>query len=223
MISYHPIREAVEIIDRMLAALMTGMPMTGSSGSDLRRIVGKLKAGSEDSIKAATIGTDLQTCFDAALAAGATLTNMDNVRIAMLNETPRYYIGAAVASTAIVFTLVEQTRMITAMTFVSRADASMVMDKMIEIFDTAKLAMSNMMTGLNYEYTVALCASLIQHLAASERQLPRIVDYTLPVNLPSLTIANFLYADATRSDEIINENKVVHPAFCPRSIVALSE
>jgi prophage DNA circulation protein len=35
-------------------------------------------------------------------------------------------------------------------------------------------------------------------------------------------LAYRLYADASRADEIRAENKVVHPAFCPPTGIALS-
>ena len=94
---------------------------------------------------------------------------------------------------------------------------------MSDIFDSAKLAMSNMITGTNYEFLVALSAALIQHLAATESQLPRIVSYQMPASLPALNVANFLYGDGARFDELIMENKTVHPAFMQRDLVALSE
>jgi prophage DNA circulation protein len=223
VISYLQGDEAVAIIDRMLTALMDGMPITGRPGSDLRKLVGQLKANSAASINNGTVGTQLQAVFDTALAAGATLPNMDNARIAMLKETPQYFIGAAMACAGVIFSLVEQTRMITAMTFVSRADVEVMLTKMSDIFDEAKLAMSNMITGTNYEYLVALSATLIQHLAATERMLPRMVSYQLPASLPALTVANLLYGDGARFDELIAENGTVHPAFMQRDLVALSE
>jgi prophage DNA circulation protein len=223
VISYLQGDEAVAIIDRMLTALMDGMPITGRPGSDLRKLVGALKANSAAAINNGTVGTQLQACFDTALAAGATLPNMDNVRIAMLKETPQYFIGAAMACAGVIFSLVEQTRMITAMTFASRSDVEVMLTKMSDIFDEAKLAMSNMISGTNYEYLVALSAALIQHLAATERMLPRMVSYQLPASLPALNVANLLYGDGARFDELIAENKTVHPAFMQRDLVALSE
>jgi hypothetical protein len=216
-------KEAAAIVDRMMAALMEGMPISGRPGADLRKLVGRLKVDTESSVSNATIGTELQAVFDAALAAGASLGNMDDVRIAMLAETPRYYTGGAIACAGIIFSLVEQTRMITSHTFVSRADVQVVLTKMTDVFDGVKLALSNMITGTNYEYLVALGASLIQHLSATERVLPRVVSYQMAVSLPALTVANYLYGDGGRFDELIAENKTIHPAFMQRDLVALSE
>jgi prophage DNA circulation protein len=48
------------------------------------------------------------------------------------------------------------------------------------------------------------------------------VTYTFGLRMPSLWIAQRLYADPTRAQEIIDENKIVHPAFCLTTIRALS-
>jgi hypothetical protein len=220
---YIQIKEAVEIIDRLLLALMDGMPSSGVEGSNLRRLVGSLHDEAEQSIRNGTIGTDVLACFDAALAAGAAMSNMDTVREALLEEAPQYYVGSSVVSNSLIFTLVEQSRIIINTDFVSSSDANDMLQKMIEIIDTIKLAISDLLDGYNYQGLIALCASIVQHIAVTERQLPRIVQYTLPSNMPSLKIANLLYFDAIRSDEIIAENRIVHPAFCPRDIVALSQ
>lgn len=223
MSMYLQIKEAVEIIDRLLAAIMKGMPSSGVAGSNLRRLVGSLHDEAEQSINSGTIGTDVLACFDAAVDAGATVINMDRVREALLLEAPQYFVGASVVSNSLIFTLVEQSRIIVDTTFLSSKDADDMLQKMIAIIDIVKLAISDLLDGYNYQALIALCASIVQHLVATERQLPRIVNYNLASNMPSLKIANLLYFDALRSDEVIAENRIVHPAFCPRNIVALSQ
>ena len=49
--------------------------------------------------------------------------------------------------------------------------------------------------------SVALAALLIQHLSATECQLPIVVNYSFPVSYPSLNLANRIYGDGSRSDE----------------------
>lgn len=51
----------------------------------------------------------------------------------------------------------------------------------------------------------------------------RLSDYKLPSVLPSLNIANRLYQDATRSDELIMEIRPRHPAFMPPRFKALKK
>jgi len=44
----------------------------------------------------------------------------------------------------------------------------------------------------------------------------------LTASLPALTLSQQIYYIADRSDEIIDENKIIHPAFCLREIRGLS-
>jgi prophage DNA circulation protein len=59
-------------------------------------------------------------------------------------------------------------------------------------------------------------------LIATARPLPRMLNFVFFEPLPSLVIAYRLYDDASRCDEVREENKIVHPAFCPQAGQALS-
>lgn len=217
------IREALGILGRMLDALMKGLSSKGEDGSKLRSAVGDLRMDAPDLVKAETIGTELYTVFELARVSGADLVSFDRVRVAMLAERPKADFGTAVAMTGIVFSLVEQCKLIAVTKFVSRFDVEDMMTKMVVVIEDVKLGISDLIDGVCYTLTVKLAADLIQHLAATERQLPRIVYYESPAVLPSLHLANFFYGDGSRSDEITAENRVIHPAFCPRLIRVLSE
>jgi hypothetical protein len=219
----HHLDEALHILDVTLDALLTGLPARGRAGFDIRRQVGELRATAPASIEAGTIGTDLYACFEQAFASGVTMVQMDAVREDLLAEQPVYDLAASIKSAGIVFSLVEQSRIIAAMEFVSRSDVDAMLNKMVDITEQIKLEVSELLYGTNYETVVALSASLIQHLADTERQLPRIVNYTMVVNLPALNVANLLYGDGARYDELIKENKTIHPAFMQRVLVALSQ
>jgi len=67
-----------------------------------------------------------------------------------------------------------------------------------------------------------LAGNLISYLSDVSRPLPRMVTFTLMASLPALTVSQRVYYTADRSDEIIDENKIVHPAFCMREIRGLS-
>jgi prophage DNA circulation protein len=45
----------------------------------------------------------------------------------------------------------------------------------------------------------------------------------MAINYPALALSNRIYADGSRSEELIAENQTVHPAFMQRDIIALSE
>ena len=45
--------------------------------------------------------------------------------------------------------------------------------------------------------------------------LPSLVALTLTVDLPALVIAQRLYGDAARAEDIVARNQVAHPGFVP--------
>jgi prophage DNA circulation protein len=67
-----------------------------------------------------------------------------------------------------------------------------------------------------------LRAAVVRDLTVRGASLPSVVTVSLKQNLPSLAIAQMLYRDASRSDEIAGEAMAIHPAFCPRSFQVLS-
>jgi prophage DNA circulation protein len=63
---------------------------------------------------------------------------------------------------------------------------------------------------------------MTNHLVQTALPLPRMLQYQFAQILPSLVMAYKLYDDASRADEVRDENKIVHPAFCPLAGEALS-
>ena len=74
-----------------------------------------------------------------------------------------------------------------------------------------------------YQALIALDAKVVADLTTRAAALPRLVTYSLRPQLTSHALANLLYGDAGRSDELRAENKVRHPAFMPPTGTALSE
>jgi len=222
MIFSKEIKEALGIMNRMLDALMTGLSSRGEAGSQFRSAVGDLRANAPDLVESFTIGTELYNVFEQARASSACFSNLDAVRVQMLSEQPVYNFGTAMKDAGIVFSFVEQCMMIGGMTFVSRFDVEQIMAKMEDVIEDIKLEVAELLDGFLYLQVVELAAALIQHLAATERQLPRIVAVTTPMSYPSLRLATYFYNDGARADEIADENKVIHPAFCPMSLRVLS-
>ena len=78
------------------------------------------------------------------------------------------------------------------------------------------------MDQMTFQTLVALHGSVTNHLVTTARPLPRMLNFQFFEPLPSLVMAYKLYDDASRCDELREENKVVHPAFCPMTGQALS-
>jgi prophage DNA circulation protein len=68
----------------------------------------------------------------------------------------------------------------------------------------------------------SLRASVIQDLTTRGASLPLVETLTMPTNLPSLVAAYRIYRDASRSDQIVAETNVVHPAFLPIRLQVLA-
>jgi len=68
-----------------------------------------------------------------------------------------------------------------------------------------------------YMALTRLHGDVTTHLAARGRELPRVIAYSMQAVMPSLRLAQRAYADPKRYQEMIAENRVVHPAFMPRN------
>lgn len=214
--------EALDISRRMMTALMGFQIEIGGAGADLRSAVGKFLANFSVLIDSRVLGTELFACFEAARATGATLVSMNNVRVAMFAEAPAFPLGLSIANGGIIFSFVEQCQIISRLTFRSRPQVEVLLDEMVTIIEAIKLNKADSFAASDYENVVALSALLVQHLSATERQLPRIVNYRMPVSYPALALANRIYGDGARSEELVAENEAVHPAFMQRDVIALS-
>jgi hypothetical protein len=214
--------EAKKIAEHLMEALVNFPVAASDAGAAMRVAVGKFMVRFSDLIYDRTIGTELYDCFEKARAAGATLNSMDRVREVMLAETPMYPVGNAIVNAAVIFSFVEQSQIIAIMVFASRFEAGAIMDAMSKVIEEIKVEKADSFVSGDYQHFVRLAALLVEHLSATERLLPRIVSYQWPVHYPSLTMANRIYGDGARSEELIAENKTVHPAFMQRHIIALS-
>jgi prophage DNA circulation protein len=59
-------------------------------------------------------------------------------------------------------------------------------------------------------------------LSSVSRQLPRVVQFEFNDFFPSLALANRIYQDASRYEEIAAENETINPLFVQRLIKGLS-
>lgn len=222
MIFRREVREALAVIDRMLVALQSGIPTRGTVGSELRRVIGNFEAHQVEHVESFTIGTELFACFEQARTAGATLNTLDGVRNAMLAEQPVYDFGKSAKLAGMIFSFVEQCQLIATMVFISRTDVEEMIVRNDKVIEVLKLEVSELLDGMDYQSFTKLAAALVQHLAVTERKLPQVVNYTMPTSQTALSLANLLYGDGNRFAELIDENRVINPAFFPRHIHALS-
>lgn len=218
-------RQAVAALQAVLTALLTaGGPGNDQAAATLRQLCGALSAGAVSAVQAGTFGTPLRACFEAATAAGATFDGMDRVRAAAQAVTQPDLPVQRVAQTAARFALVESARILAATTWTSRQDIDAALARVNAAFAPAEDFAAGRFDNTVWRAFVALHASVTRDLTARARPLPRMVlSYSLGTRMPLLALANRLYGDAGRADQLLGENReTVHPLFMPAAGRALS-
>jgi prophage DNA circulation protein len=217
------VKEAEQVLDRMLVHLLTVSPTRGRSGSALRRAVGDVVAHAQSLLHDDLIGPPLANCFELARQTGLTMQNAAAVRARIEQEQPELLGAVLIKNAGINFCLVTEARIIADTTFVSRQDIDAEKLVMNDAFNAAEDVAADDMDQMTYQALVALHAAVTFYLVETGRPLPRLLNFQFSTALPTLVMAHKLYADAGRADELRAENKVVHPAFAPRIGVALSK
>ena len=102
-------------------------------------------------------------------------------------------------------------------------------------YQDAQTTLANVTAALDVEITAAgdagedntyaalrsLRNAVVQDLTTRSASLPRLVTVTFNQALPALTLAQMLYTDASRSDEIVRDAGAPHPAFLPTTFQVL--
>ncbi|MCA1452126.1 hypothetical protein I6F35_02715 [Bradyrhizobium sp. BRP22] len=215
--------EAAGIVDRMLANLISTVPPKGRAGSQARTTIGDTRANAFKLLIADAIGPPLDACFDEARLAGTTLQQIESVRRQLDAETPTTQGGILVRNASVRFCLATSGALIATMDFASRQDVAQLKNQMAQPFAEAEEIAADDMDSMTYQALIRLHAAITNHLVETARPLPRMLRYEFAAVLPSLVLGYKLYDDASRCDEIRDENKIVHPAFCPIEGQALSQ
>jgi prophage DNA circulation protein len=216
------VQEAGPIVLRLLDNLMKCIPTSGVGGSKARTAIGDTTANVTSLLATDALGPPLANCFSLVQQAGATQAQLNQVRVAVEAETPVTLGGTMVQNVCIYFCLATEATVIAGMTFVSRQDVDALKALMRQPFNDAEEIAADDMDQATFAALIKLDASITNYLVTTARPLPRMIGYQFTAPLPSLVVAYRLYQDASRADQVVAENKVVHPAFCPPSGVALS-
>lgn len=216
--------EAFGVLDLMLTALLgTLSGQTGRQGSALRYAVGDLRAVGLAQIQAGTLGLPLVNCFLLAYYAGADLDGMDRVRAAMMELTPSGDPAKAIAASGIRFALGRSAAILASRTLTSLDAVKAALSRINDAFEAAEEFAADNRAPTVYQALIALHAAVVLDLTTRGRPLPKMVAFTFAKVMTSHALANRLYGDAGRADELRQENSIIHPAFCPPAGVALSE
>ena len=223
MMKSSDVREAADIVRVAISMLLqTSNNQIGRAGSDLRRACGDLATNAEVYITYNQIAPKLAYCFNQARVTGATVDEFNRIQEAMVAETPVSLVAVLMTQACAAFSLQQLSLALTAVTFTSRQDVDAVIPEINMAFDAAEESAADEMALVSYRTLIALHAATTFYLYQTARPLPQMLDFQFAAIKPTLIQSYRLYADASRADELRDENKVVHPAFAPRIGQALS-
>jgi prophage DNA circulation protein len=214
--------EALPILNATLDALLSWAPTQGRPGADLRTVVGDIKANAMELLQNDLIDMPLIRCFDLAFTTGINLYQVETVRRTTAAMTANSVGAIMTKDTLIELAFATAGYVISDMTFTSRADVEQIKTTMNVSFDDMEEELADQMDSMTWLALFKLHGAMSLYLVETARPLPQILAYRFYQVLPSVILAQRLYADASRADELRDENKVVHPAFCPREGVAMS-
>lgn len=218
-------KEISALVNRLLDNLsLTVESQTGRAGIVVRQKIGDLRASFMDRLADETFAAELLACFTAAREANARLAAFGNVREALFvdAEASPGDVCSAIIQTGIGFCLSAEAQLATAVEFNSRDDVDEMIKRMKDAFDTARELAADAYDSFTYQQLTYLAGAVTAHLASVARPLPRMVTFKMAEMMPALSLGNRLYYDTSRWEEIVQENKVVHPAFCPRELRGLA-
>ncbi|VVE06583.1 DNA circularization protein [Pandoraea sputorum] len=104
----------------------------------------------------------------------------------------------------------------------SSDDAVSMRDRVTDLIDSEIEIAGDQGEDDAYEALRSLRAAVISDLNQRGGALSSIKTFQFPGGLPVLALANRLYRDASRADELLSQINPVHPAFCPASFKALT-
>ena len=206
--------DELEEIRGMVERLTTVLLSTNRQTFELAQIVGRMNVD-PNMAHIATYSTAMAVGLDISRQAGASQSEIARVRVAALAEEPRWDGGLATKLATVRLSLATEARIVAAMTFRSRDDAYGVLARMNSVFSDAALVAADELDADAYAKIISLQSSVVKFLTDQAMLLPQVIDYRHVASTSALAMAQKYYNDGNRAQELIDENKVVHPAFMP--------
>ena len=103
----------------------------------------------------------------------------------------------------------------------SRDESIAITEQVCEQLEQALLRTGDRGDDDIYQSLLILRESFITSMSGVTQNLADLIDYQTPASLPALTLANRLYQDVGRAEELIHGTRVPHPAFMPTSLKVL--
>jgi hypothetical protein len=215
--------EAAAFLQKVIATLLAQpFDATTADGATFRWTCGDLSANAETAIRSFAIGAPLKACFDAAYDAGVDADGFGRVRTMIEAAAPAYQLTEVVAVLALRLALSAECKAMADLTVTSRSQVDILISRMKAAFEPAIDYAADHHQSDAMQTLGALYGAVIRDLTERGRKLPEIVHYSTVCSRPALALANRLYGDAERADELVAENSAPNPLFMPVSGRALS-
>ncbi|MFB0491945.1 prophage DNA circulation protein [Methylobacterium sp. OAE515] len=208
------------VLDAILA--FSGAQDLAAAGADLDAAVGDLRADAPQLLRQAALFWPLAACFSLARQTGMTVDATERLRATIAGLPAPDARSLLVQARSMAFCCIQEARITAATTYTSRNEVDRVLGLVAAAFDVSQSAAADAGDAVGYRALVGLRAAMVRDLTDRSRPLPKLVTYTFGRGRSSLTLAQRLYGDAGRADELVAENDVVHPLFAPRAGRALS-
>jgi hypothetical protein len=221
---YTQAQDAAAMLTTYLNTLLAAIPPgTAPEINKVRGLIATLRANADEAVRGTTLGTDLSAINVAAFNANASYAGIEAVRVYLMTQVAsRSLLTQMIFRSALTMTLALQSKIVVRMTFKTKEQVRNMILHRRDAFDAAKAVGIDEVDVLVYQAINAMGGALMNHLATVELELPRFVTYTTQTPMPSLYLANRIYQDPSRYEEIEDENDVIHPAFCPITLRVLS-
>ena len=217
-------KPALDLISAVLDAILafSGAENLAAAGADLEAAVGDLRADAQRLLRQAALFIPLARCFSLAQQTGMTVDTMERLRATIVALSAEDARSALIQSRSQMLCCIQEARITAASTYTSRNEVDRVLGLVAAAFDASQAAAADADDAPGYRALVGLRAAMVRDLTDRSRPLPKLVTYTFGRPRSSLTLAQRLYGDAGRADEVVAENEIVHPLFAPRAGRALS-
>jgi hypothetical protein len=214
--------EAARLATLVCEAILAVTPTKGRPGADLRTAIGDFEAHAPALIQYDQSGPPLANIFDLARRNAVTLPEMDFIRGVVVDQAPRTPGGNLMRNSLINFSLATEAHIVADTEFKSRNAAQAMKETMNEAFNAMEEIAADSMDTYTYRALIALHGAVTDHLMSAQYPLPVMLNFRFAAPGPTLVQAYRLYDDASRADELRENNGVIHPAFARREGVGLS-
>lgn len=216
--------EATELLNDMLEDLAACVSSRSEQDSaQVRRMIGELRVYYVSYLLNDSFSAKLLAIFEAVRNTNPRLTSLANVRIKLFSKNPVALLARAMKWQGIVYCLSSESRLISLIDFTSRDDVEAMIKIMQTAFIKTRDASADFDDSSVYQSLIKMGGSLINHLANVARPLPLMVTFNANITMPSLTLSQRFYNDASRWEELVLENKTIHPLFCQREMRGMSK